>query len=286
MCGREACAECFATVSELTVDRPGANDEEIAALQAKREKHAHVNPFFLSCTRRNEHRAEHFSPMSRFSKLELTQAISEMKALLEGADEGEPQTNGGAVQTNGSVSTPTSGADSPARDQSANKAQDQTDQSPSKSHTPPASASDADLKPKDSPSSPPDSAKLPEPSPTLPPAPVVLHNGLPVVVIPSHEPPVFKDGELTDEKFAEVWARGEPLVVTGLKHKFKLKWDPDYFTSKYGSQTCLILECQTDQNKRVTVGEFFSWFGKYEGRRDTWKLKVRIHVRAYRRSRR
>ncbi len=76
LCGREACAECFEQVRELTTDRIGADEAEIAALQARREKHAHVNPFFLSCTRRNEHRARDFSPMSRFSKDELSQAIS------------------------------------------------------------------------------------------------------------------------------------------------------------------------------------------------------------------
>ena len=69
-------------MKELTTDRQGATEAEIAQLQARREKHAHVNPFFLSCTRRNEHRASDFSPMSRFSKDELDQAIIDMEALL------------------------------------------------------------------------------------------------------------------------------------------------------------------------------------------------------------
>ena len=48
LCGREACAECYEQVKELTIDRAGAPEAEIAALQARREKHAHINPFFLS----------------------------------------------------------------------------------------------------------------------------------------------------------------------------------------------------------------------------------------------
>jgi lysine-specific demethylase 3 len=83
LCGREACSECFAKVRELTQYRPGASDSEIAALQAKRESHAHTNPFFLSCTRRNEHQYSDFSPMSRFDKAELEGVIESMAKLLQ-----------------------------------------------------------------------------------------------------------------------------------------------------------------------------------------------------------
>ena len=83
LCGREACSECFAKVRELTQYRPGASDSEIAALQAKRESHAHTNPFFLSCTRRNEHQYSDFSPMSRFDKVELEGVIESMEKLLQ-----------------------------------------------------------------------------------------------------------------------------------------------------------------------------------------------------------
>jgi lysine-specific demethylase 3 len=83
LCGREACAECFSKVRELTQHRPGATDSEIAALQAKRESHAHTNPFFLSCTRRNEHQFSDFSPMSRFDKAELEGVIESMEKLLQ-----------------------------------------------------------------------------------------------------------------------------------------------------------------------------------------------------------
>ena len=94
LCGREACAECFAKVRELTQYRPGASDSEIAALQAKRESHAHTNPFFLSCTRRNEHQFSDFSPMSRFDKAELEGVIESMEKLLQEETTAPPATSG------------------------------------------------------------------------------------------------------------------------------------------------------------------------------------------------
>jgi lysine-specific demethylase 3 len=96
LCGREACAECFAKVRELTQYRPGASDSEIAALQAKRESHAHTNPFFLSCTRRNEHQFSDFSPMSRFDKAELEGVIESMEKLLQ-EETTAPETSGPAA---------------------------------------------------------------------------------------------------------------------------------------------------------------------------------------------
>lgn len=94
------------------------------------------------------------------------------------------------------------------------------------------------------------------------------------VPVPTHPVQVFEDSILTDVVFHKAWIKGEPLVVTGLLHKFQLQWTPEYFRTKYGNQNCLILECQSEQNKRVTVGESFSWFGNYEGRKSCWKLKV------------
>lgn len=91
--------------------------------------------------------------------------------------------------------------------------------------------------------------------------------------IPSWSVSRFTPDELTDAKFEYLWHTGEPLLVEGLLPKFKLQWTPSYFEEKYGQQNCLILECQLDTNKRVTVGNFFSQFGKYEGRTECWKLK-------------
>ncbi|KAI0347428.1 hypothetical protein BDW22DRAFT_1351863 [Trametopsis cervina] len=241
LCGREACHECFERVEELTTDRPGATEAEQAALQARREKHAHVNPFFLSCTRRNEHRASDFSPMTRFSKDELKQAIDDMEALLahSNADSFAPRKNSVTVPAT-SPSTPTkstpaaSGQPSPSRADSAVRPDASLHTSASGSAAQPAAVSPS--------------------------------------TIPSHPTRYFTDSELTDDRFKDAW-NGDPLVVTDVLHKFKLQWTPEYFITKYGSQSCLILECQHDQNKRITVGEFFSMFGQYQDRRECWKLK-------------
>ncbi|EIW61789.1 Clavaminate synthase-like protein [Trametes versicolor FP-101664 SS1] len=243
LCGREACAECFEQVKELTTDRIGAPEAEIAALQARRERHAHINPFFLSCTRRNEHQAKDFSPMSRFCKTELNEAIDQMEALLkspnldllppdkESRDPGlhsSPKLSRDVLPLGvGSSATALDVVKSPA--------------------TPPEPSSFA-------------SASASSAASTDPP-------------LPGHDTAAFADADLTEEKFRRVWEKGLPVVVTGLSHKFHIQWTPEYFSTKYGTQSCLILECQTEQNKRVTVGDFFALFGKYEGRRDCWKLK-------------
>ena len=83
---------------------------------------------------------------------------------------------------------------------------------------------------------------------------------------------------LTEEGFRPYWALGCPVVVTGLLGKLKINWTPEYFIEKYNNQSCLILECQTDQSQRMTVGDFFQVFGKYEGRKEHWKLKVCVCV--------
>jgi lysine-specific demethylase 3 len=91
--------------------------------------------------------------------------------------------------------------------------------------------------------------------------------------IPSHSTRTYTTADLTDAEFRKVWPQGSPLVMTGLGEKFGIRWRPDHFRDKHVSQTCSIVECQTDASKRVTVGEFFGYFGKYEGRTDHWKLK-------------
>lgn len=302
LCGREACQECFDQVRELTTDRVGADEAEIAALQARREKHAHVNPFFLSCTRRNEHRARDFSPMSRFSKDELSQAISEMDQLLATVDEDAlPQDTGefdhhfhpqqphpagdensnksNGIGVNGHTIHAPSGngvGSSPSRvngggdthDTSAgahtNNSNNVVPRDPSSFSSPSGSTSLAQVAPGGGAAS---SASSSASS-------LSLSSSASSSPTPSHPTRYFSDAELTEDVFRRVWVKGEPLVVTGLLHKFQLSWTPEYFRSKYGTQSCLILECQTDRNNRVTVGEFFSWFGNYEGRHDCWKLKV------------
>lgn len=260
LCGREACAECFEQVKELTIDRDGAPDAEIAALQARRERHAHVNPFFLSCTRRNEHQAKDFSPMSRFCRSELEEAITEMEALLQESDQ--------------DALAPDSGAFNPPLTAARGDASDWSMPAPmSMSGRSAVMLPNMDYPAPRGFSGPVNGGIPPDPSSFAAGTLSTPQSAAGFSSIPSHDTLRFADSQLTDDLFRSVWTKGEPLVVTGLQQKFRIQWTPQYFTSKYGTQSCLILECQTDQNKRVTVGEFFSWFGKYEGRRDCWKLK-------------
>lgn len=92
--------------------------------------------------------------------------------------------------------------------------------------------------------------------------------------VPSWPVPYYTVESLTEQVFAAQWARGTPLIVTGLLERFSLRWTPEYFVNTYGAQPCIIIECESNANKKVTVGEFFSNFGQYEGRTEFWKLKV------------
>jgi lysine-specific demethylase 3 len=238
LCGREACAECFAKVRELTQYRPGATDSEIAALQAKRESHAHTNPFFLSCTRRNEHQFSDFSPMSRFDKAELEGVIESMEKLLQ-----EPSSEPAAQP---SVSNSGGGAEVPKENASPVVVTKAAGGSPVSGDPAGSSAPSLETGP----------SNVEDPS-----------------GIPSHPTKTYTTSELTDAEFRKVWSQGAPLVVTGIGEKFGTRWRPEHFREKHGPQTCSIVECQTDASKRVTVGEFFGYFGKYEGRTEHWKLK-------------
>jgi [histone H3]-dimethyl-L-lysine9 demethylase len=203
LCGREACAECFEQVKILT-DSSGAEDADVFELQARREKHSRRNPFFLACTRRNEHQAKDFSPMTRFCKSELELVIKEMEALLASPDPDPPLLEDVEVL-----------------------------------------GVDVEVTPGDQLGS-----------------------------LPIHRILRFKHGDLPLDIFPKLWAKGRPLVVTGLLPRFKINWTPEHFIEHYASKSCLVIHCQSDMNKRITVGEFFKEFGKYEGRKDCWKLKV------------
>ncbi|KAG2148007.1 hypothetical protein DEU56DRAFT_783508 [Suillus clintonianus] len=278
LCGREACAECFEQVKDLTEDKPGASQGEIAALQARREKHAHSNPFFLSCTRRNEHHAKDFSPMSRFCKAELAQAIKDMEVMLQEPDNDalpvvgaiDPSLQVGQVQANGNSSSSAQAADLQIGGETSTTVAEASIPSAPYSGPSQDSVFHSESAPVTA-SSAPQVAEQPSSAPAVPPS--ADQNSPPPNEIPSHPTTTIADSQLTEEVFRPLWAKGDPIVVTELLPKFQIQWTPEYFVQKYNSQSCLILECQSDVNKRVTVGEFFSWFGKYEGRVECWKLK-------------
>ncbi|KAI0301852.1 hypothetical protein B0F90DRAFT_1809951 [Multifurca ochricompacta] len=264
LCGREACAECFAKVRELTQYRPGASDSEIAALQAKRESHAHTNPFFLSCTRRNEHQYSDFSPMSRFDKTELEGVIMSMEKLLqEGTVTSAPEPVAEPSVTN---------SDGVAKEPPPHteiQATSPTKASPSTGGPGPPSVAASGGSPAD----PAMSSARPLDATPLNGTSEKEHAMEDPSEIPSHPTKTYSASELTDVEFRRVWSQGAPLIVTGLAEKFGNRWRPEHFRDKHGSQTCSVVECQTDASKRMTVSDFFGYFGKYEGRTEHWKLK-------------
>ncbi|KAF9229918.1 hypothetical protein BU15DRAFT_29545, partial [Melanogaster broomeanus] len=253
LCGREACAECFEQVKELTEDKPQAEITALQARERKKKKHADTNPFFLSCTRRNEHHAKDFSPMSRLCTSELAQAIKDMEALL-----GQPDVD----------AMPVIGAIDPALQNAPGDPANSEMPAPSTLHPALPQAASATIQGAEAAAG--NGAATDtntQPQPASEPTPTESSEP------PVHPTTIIADSELTEDVFRPLWSNGDPIVVTGILPKFKLQWTPEYFIQKYNPQSCLILECQTDLNQRVTVGEFFSWFGKYEGRVECWKLK-------------
>ncbi|GLB33276.1 putative clavaminate synthase-like protein [Lyophyllum shimeji] len=277
LCGREACAECYATVNELTGERPAANPAEQEAIQARREKHAHANPFFLQCTKRIEHQARDFSPMSRFEEKELSNAIKEMEELLKG-EEGEGESVVLRGQNGASASHQSQNGHGPPSEQrhpSVPPVPHHSSLPPLPGTTAPAAVSENGSSNPSSQSTLDPGAPLPERYPPCTTSNPFIPPGLSQATLETPTYPIrrFADGVLTQETFPLIWSLGQPLIVTGLTEKFKIQWTPEYFISKYGQQGCLIIECQTEVNKRITVGEFFRGFGSYEGRTECWKLK-------------
>ncbi|KAK7061321.1 Clavaminate synthase-like protein [Favolaschia claudopus] len=239
-CGREACPECFDRVRTLTVDV--GSPSQVAELQDRRDELMHENPFFLNCLKRKEHGAKDFSPITRFSKPELSEAIRQMEELLQ--DEGIPipeQSIPGSssesvlavLRASSQIPSPKIAA-SPSNDSEATLAVN--GHSSGQSMSPSVS-------------------------------------GLVFDDVPSHEISRFAESELTIDVFRSLWARGDPLLVTDAGKKLKINWSPEYFIEKYGEQPVVLIECQTDENMRTTVGEFFKGFGKYHDRTKCWKLK-------------
>ncbi|THU77367.1 Clavaminate synthase-like protein [Dendrothele bispora CBS 962.96] len=279
ICGREACSDCYEQVRALTEELPNATPQDLEQQRMRKERHAHSNPFFLTCTKRNEHRAAEFTPVSRFCLAELEEAINMMKEIVEGEEgqeeNGTPELVGsGASSTSedSGIRTPTDATILPPNGtnqssyghgcgyphQQQQKQISYTELYPPPSVLPRAQVSEQYVQqqtavhPNDNPSGKPDTT-------------------------PYHLIHRFANNELTEDLFRSMWARGEPLLVSGMLGKFAIQWTPEYFTKKYGDQSCLIVECQTNRNERVNVGKFFSWFGNHtperEEKNEVWKLK-------------
>ncbi|KIY45127.1 hypothetical protein FISHEDRAFT_49906 [Fistulina hepatica ATCC 64428] len=74
VCGREACGDCFQQIMRLSFEQP-----DIALLGKEKARHVLYNPTFLSCSKRHDHYATSFSPVTRFHSQELETAIAEME---------------------------------------------------------------------------------------------------------------------------------------------------------------------------------------------------------------
>ncbi|KAJ3760740.1 hypothetical protein EV360DRAFT_68442 [Lentinula raphanica] len=373
-----ACADCYEEIVALTSD-PNADlrrsnssmtpeleaqmAARIAAQQSLKEKQNHSKPFFLSCTKRAEHRAAEFTPVSRFCLRELEEAIRDMKAVLqeeqqedrtsdERWDNGVPQSRSSTASDSTGVNTPPeigvppstafasagpekerpypNGQLDPEQQSYYNQpyrpyqysTQSYPQQQPYVSqlqtahghlssllnHQQPQSSQlqqsiqepyptgTSDL----SQSQPPryeyshyhdplhgSEAGVPHPTSSLSihsqsihsisdatPAPqsssTISHDlYLPpshCSEIPLHQIPVYSFDALTSTVFQRVWKKSTPILVREVGQRFRIRWTPEYFIKEYGDQGCLIIECQKDTNRRDTIGEFFSQFGKYAER--------------------
>ncbi|KAF8579060.1 hypothetical protein K439DRAFT_1360417 [Ramaria rubella] len=247
VCGRESCGECFRLVRDLT--------HPMRAVTASGEKKLHSNPTFLSCNKRQEHTLKDFSPVSRFCWGELEAVVRGMEQLIqEESDRVAGHTSTSSVRT------------------SPDQASSHLSLDPSLGGTTFESTNPSGPTPE---SAPPPLPHHPMPSPTaqLPP-PVAARYGDPLdpAQVPSHPYHIF-DRTISDDQFQPLWANGQAIVVTGILENFQIHWTPDYFIQNFDESKCLILECHTDENKIISVGEFFSQFGLYEGRTKCWKLK-------------
>lgn len=291
LCGREVCNECFQQVRDLTQPPQNPTPAEMKAFTSKREKHAHANPFFLSCLKRNEHSMPDFTPVTRFIGAELDKTIHEMQEILdkESADEYAP-----ASQT-----TPPTNATGSNVPSDTNRDHPQSLPPPIGAiHVPPPQPQPALVTRPEPPAissgtaysvycaSPADVFPDPLASPVyddyIPsntPEHITSIPTYPIQVIPAdlYDPPKVSTSTSSTAPspvFASLWRLGLPLLVKGVLERFKIRWNPQYFIERYGDQPCLIIECQTEVNRRVHVAEFFEQFGKYKDRTECWKLKV------------
>nr|GAT46123.1 clavaminate synthase-like protein [Mycena chlorophos] len=231
-CGREACGDCFYVIEAITREAP-AGSEEAAKVQEQRHLNMHRSPWFLSCAGKSDHGAKNFSPVTRFLKKELEDAVKQMDQIMrETAGEEEP--------TIGPPGLPDIYHDFPRnpghlRDRSSSPSSNDSDQT------------------------------------------VVEHRNIPAGPpgsIPSYEIKRYKNAELSEEVFRELWKHGQPLLVEDAGKNLQQPWTPQFLSQKYGGQQCVTIECQNEKSRNTTVGDFFGSFGKYEQRGDEcWKVK-------------
>lgn len=205
-CGREVCGDCFKRIKFITYSPPEATAAWAVVLQQRRTA-LKGKAFSLLCSKKREHTCVDFTPITRFRRAELEEALPAIEALAVIAPPPKPILK---------------------------------EQITYMRAVPPSDKTSTTVK---------------------------EH--------PSHSIPFFDVDKLNDETFKALWAQGSPVVVHGLTPKLGPLWTPEFFIDTYDAQTCSIVDCQTDEVEQTTVGKFFSSFGKYQGRENKWKLKVR-----------
>jgi hypothetical protein len=78
--------------------------------------------------------------------------------------------------------------------------------------------------------------------------------------------------------FQRSWSQGEPIVVTDLQHILQGRWTPEYFVEVYGSEKITVVDCDSEQQFKSTVADFFLSFGAAEEKKQVLKLKVRYQT--------
>ncbi|KAI0029130.1 hypothetical protein K488DRAFT_16888, partial [Vararia minispora EC-137] len=231
-CGREVCADCFDRVRQLAPVAAGPLSDGQKNL--------------LTCMRSGLHDADKFQRTSRFTRHQLQAVVAEMESLHRRTP----------------TPTPT-----PA---------DNLNLLASVAALSPPIAVNAPLPPTSSPPRPPLQIRASSPIPTAffvpphhspPPGCTIDRVGLPV-----YPTQTFLGSELTEMAFQRIWARGQPVVVTGQLDKFQLRWTPEYFIDKYGAEPCQLVECQSEHSRSAHVADFFRMFGRPRDA-SVWKLK-------------
>jgi hypothetical protein len=92
--------------------------------------------------------------------------------------------------------------------------------------------------------------------------------------IPAHE--------MSNELLDHLWSRDDPypFVVTDVTRDLQYSFSPDFFREHevLGKQECIVQNCQTGEEYKSTVAEFFSRYGDQSEDRQPERLKVNFSV--------
>ncbi|CAE6402917.1 unnamed protein product [Rhizoctonia solani] len=275
-CGRELCGACFQRVEEMC---PSGTPLEYSG-SASKDRQLHK---YRACSwGRVFHLPADFQPVTRFSRLELEQTVTEMESIIQEQNKNAPAPREGSTSHT-------------AQAQIANWASRVPPWNPTSPHAstePPALSSAGSSRDVSSSRGTPDPQLPTMPiiaSPTMSPThedqfspevgplpgkrPRVSHYGrLDPASVPSHPVHHFSK-TLLEEEFRSLWARGEAIVVQDLLSEFKLNWTPEYFTSEYGEQRCMVVNCTDNKDTEMMVKDFFEMFGKADREAGILKLK-------------